>query len=82
MGINIPRLPVRTIIFLGAPHKGLNIVALETLVKGKPSRKLIAELEAGSPTLTDLNDRFKNIARDVDILTFYETQPTRTAVEV
>lgn len=48
------RLPVRSIIFLGAPHKGLHTKALETLVKSKPTEDMIRELRAESPTLTDL----------------------------
>jgi hypothetical protein len=70
------------IIFLGAPHRGLNVTALKTLVKGEPSEKLIDELRPDSGTLTDLNRGFVHIAGDIEILTCYETRPTKTAILV
>ena len=82
MGIARSRLPVRAFIFLGAPHRGLNVTALQTLVKGEPPSKLIAELEADSATLTDLNQGFAHVAKDIDILTCYETRSTKTAINV
>jgi hypothetical protein len=73
---------VRAIVFLATPHRGLNIAALQTLVKGTATEQLILELRAESRTLTDINQRFAFIARDIDILTCYETQPTKTAILV
>ena len=75
-------LPVPLIIFLAAPHKGLQTNALETLVKSKPTEDLIRELKPGSPTLTDLNRRFAIVAKDIEILTCYELYPTKTAIQV
>lgn len=69
-------------IFLAAPHRGLNVTALKTLVKGEPSERLIEELRAESATLTDLNRGFAYIAKDIEILTCYETKPTKTAINV
>lgn len=54
--------------------------ALRTLVKDEPPRHLIDELAPGSPTLEDLNERFINIAQDLDILTCFETRKTKTVV--
>ena len=76
------RLPVRSIIFLGAPHKGLEIRALETLVKTQPGEDIVRELKAESPTLTELNDKFRYVAKNIDILTCYEMAPTKTAIQV
>ena len=76
------RLPVRSIIFLGAPHKGLETTALETLVKSQATEDIIRELKSESPTLTELNDKFRHVAKDIDILTCYELSPTKTAIEV
>ena len=73
---------MRSIIFLGAPHKGLETTALETLVKSKATEDMIRELKSESPTLTELNDKFRHVAKDVDILTCYELSPTKTAIEV
>lgn len=82
VGIYSSRLPVRSIIFLGAPHKGLETTALETLVKSQASEDMIRELKSESPTLTELNDKFRHVAKDIDILTCYELSPTKTAIEM
>lgn len=82
VGIYSSRLPVRSIIFMGAPHKGLETTALETLVKSQPTEDIIRELRSESPTLTELNDKFRHVAKDIDILTCYELGLTKTAIEV
>ena len=76
------RLPVRRIVFLGAPHRGLDIKALRSLVKGEVTEPMILELQANSPTLRALNQSFAQVAQDVDILTCYENKPTKTAINV
>ena len=76
------RIPVREIIFLAAPHRGLNIKALQTLVKGEATEQMVLELKPESPTLAWLNQGFIRFARDIDILTCYETKPTKTAINV
>lgn len=82
MGVYSSRLPVRSIIFFGAPHKGLEITALETLVKSQVTEDMIRELRSESPTLTELNDKFRHVAKDIDILTCYELSRTKTVIEV
>ncbi|KAK8244691.1 hypothetical protein HDK90DRAFT_166251 [Phyllosticta capitalensis] len=72
------RLPVRAILFLAAPHKGINVEALETLVNGRPSQMMIAELRTGSPTLLDLNAKFAEVAYGIEIHSFFETMETPT----
>lgn len=73
---------MRSIIFLASPHKGLDTAALMTLVESKPTEDMIRELKAESPTLTELNDKFRFVAQDIDIVTCYELKPTKTAIEV
>ncbi|KFY05771.1 hypothetical protein V492_08307 [Pseudogymnoascus sp. VKM F-4246] len=75
------RLPVRAVIFFGAPHNGLEVTALETLVKGRPTQTLISELKPESPTLTGLAERFRYVAGDVTIHTYYESRPTFTVAK-
>lgn len=76
-------LPVRTIIFLAAPHQGLSIEALQTLVMGQATELMINEFKAGSPTLRELINRFRDIVEDnIDLLTCYEQKPTKTVVKV
>ena len=76
------RLPVCAIIFFGAPHRGLQTTALETLVKSQPTEDMLRELRARSPTLNELNDKFRFVANNIDILTCFELWQTKTAVEV
>jgi hypothetical protein len=59
----------------------MNVDALRTLVKDEPSQELVYELRKGSPTLDDLNERFGKVAQDIDILTCFETQRTKTVVK-
>jgi hypothetical protein len=73
---------VRHIIFLAAPHRGLNITALQTLVKGEATQELVGELREGSPTLNNMNQKFIHVARDIDILTCYENKKTKTLIHV
>ena len=73
---------MRSIIFLGAPHKGLHTTALETLVESQPTEDILRELRAESPTLTELNNKFRHVAKDSNILICYELCPTKTAIKV
>ncbi|KAF9875383.1 hypothetical protein CkaCkLH20_07203 [Colletotrichum karsti] len=80
-GIHGARLPVRAIVFLAAPHRGLDVQALQSLVKQTPSKQLVSELERNSPTLRDLNSRFRRFGDEIDILTCYEMKQTKTVME-
>ncbi|KAI9717832.1 MAG: hypothetical protein M1828_007071 [Chrysothrix sp. TS-e1954] len=68
--------PVASVVFIGAPHRGLEVTALQSLVKGTPSEDLVGELKRHSPTLTRLNDTFKNLDGEFNILTVYEMRDT------
>ncbi|KAI0874542.1 hypothetical protein GGS24DRAFT_336579 [Hypoxylon argillaceum] len=72
------RLPVRCIIFLAAPHRGMDVTALQNVVKNSPPEQLVEELRPESETLKLLNEGFSRTAQDIDILTCYETRPTKT----
>lgn len=76
------RLPVRLIIFFEAPHQGLGTRALQRIVRSEPSKDLIEELRPESPTLTDLNERFIHVSKDISILRLYELEKTHTLVKV
>ncbi|KAL8856323.1 MAG: hypothetical protein Q9178_007087 [Gyalolechia marmorata] len=76
------RLPVSSLIFFGAPHRGLETSALQTIVKSQPLEELVQELQTSSPTLRELNDKFRHVVGDISILTCYETVPTKTAIKV
>ena len=68
--------PVICLVFIGAPHRGLEVASLQTLVKGRPSEELVRELKRHSPTLTRQNADFKNLYGDFNILTIYEMKDT------
>lgn len=74
-------LPIRTLLFFGAPHNGLETEALASLVKGQPTATLIYELKHDSPTLDSLARRFKYYAENLSIHSYYESRPTKTVVE-
>lgn len=82
LGATSEPFPVRCVVFLGAPHRGLHIDALETLVKSKPTEDIIRELKAESPTLTYLNINFCNVVSDVQIVSVYEKQLTPTVIQL
>ncbi|KAI9704499.1 MAG: hypothetical protein M1820_005573 [Bogoriella megaspora] len=71
-------LDVGAIVFMGAPHRGLEINALRTMVKGQPSEALVAELERESPTITNLSSCFRQVVKNTPILTLYEMHLTPT----
>lgn len=68
--------------FIGAPHKGLQTTALETLAKSEPPEDMIRELEAESPSLADSNDKVQYIAEEINILTCYKFCKTKIATKV
>ncbi|CAD6579932.1 MAG: hypothetical protein ASARMPRED_009298 [Alectoria sarmentosa] len=74
-------LPVHSLIFLGAPHRGLETTALKALVEGTASANMIRDLEEGSNTLAMLDDDFKKYHQEssIHILSFYELYKTPTA---
>ena len=69
---------VKAVIFFGAPHRGLNITAMQSIMNGTPSAELIRELDRQSPTIHRLNDGFRHLCEGLDILTIYEKKPTAT----
>ena len=69
---------VKAAIFFGAPHRGLNITAMQSIMNGTPSAELIRELGWQSPTIQRLNSQFPRSCADLDILAIYEKKPTAT----
>jgi hypothetical protein len=69
---------VRLVVFLAAPHRGMEIEALLTVIKDKPPQQLINELRRNSAILRELDRSFIDAAEHIKILTVYETQETPT----
>ncbi|KAI1772813.1 hypothetical protein F4818DRAFT_423988 [Hypoxylon cercidicola] len=71
---------ISAIIFLSTPHRGthlaetLNRILQSTMISN--SKLYISELAKNSITLQRLNEQFRHIAPRLDIVSFYETQPT------
>jgi hypothetical protein len=77
---NRTRLPIKLLIFLAAPHRGMDIEALKTMIKSDPPQQLVNEIGPESPTLKDMHDRFRRVSVHMQILSVYETLKTPTVV--
>ncbi|KAI0392005.1 hypothetical protein F5Y17DRAFT_467858 [Xylariaceae sp. FL0594] len=76
---------VSAITFLATPHRGTNLAQtlnriLDTTVLTN-SKQYVADLVKNSPTLQKLNEQFRHIAPRLDIVSFYETQPTSIGIK-
>lgn len=71
---------VTAITFLATPHRGsdfaktLNRILQSTLLS--TPKQYITDLSKNSFTLQKLNEQFRHIAPRLNIISFYETQPT------
>jgi len=71
---------ISAIIFLATPHRGTNLAEIlnrilqSTLLSN--SKHYVSELAKNSFTLQKLNEQFRHIAPRLDIVSFYETQPS------
>ncbi|OHF02107.1 NACHT and WD domain-containing protein [Colletotrichum orchidophilum] len=71
---------ISSIVFLSTPHRGTNLAGILNKVLqvsfGASSRPFITELVAGSSMLEKVNENFRQVARKLQIVSFYETRPT------
>ncbi|KAI1661234.1 hypothetical protein F4813DRAFT_385767 [Daldinia decipiens] len=71
---------ISAITFLATPHRGthlaetLNRILQTAMITN--SKQYISDLAKNSFTLQKLNEQFRHIAPRLDIVSFYETQPT------
>ncbi|KAI2466515.1 hypothetical protein F4781DRAFT_434287 [Annulohypoxylon bovei var. microspora] len=71
---------ISAIVFLSTPHRGthlaqtLNRILQSTMVTNP--KHYVSELVKNSLTLQKLNEQFRHLAPRLDIISFYETQPT------
>ncbi|KAL5589388.1 hypothetical protein FOVSG1_011255 [Fusarium oxysporum f. sp. vasinfectum] len=68
--------------FFGVPHRGLAVECLVPLVKDNPNRALLESLNKNSSLLEHLQNEFGKIskARNLSVVSFYETEKSPTAV--
>ncbi|KAL8848384.1 MAG: hypothetical protein Q9221_006583 [Calogaya cf. arnoldii] len=69
------------VLFLSTPHRGTNLAELlnrilAVSVFNHSPKQYIAELRQNSPALQDINEQFRNIAPQLHLFSFYETQQT------
>ncbi|SPN96677.1 uncharacterized protein DNG_00198 [Cephalotrichum gorgonifer] len=71
---------IRSIIFLGTPHRGSNLAGILNKVLSATATKkpFVPSLKRGSSELVDINDAFRNIQTPLRLWSFYETLPTKT----
>ncbi|KAK3997916.1 hypothetical protein QBC44DRAFT_392249 [Cladorrhinum sp. PSN332] len=71
---------ITSVIFLSTPHRGTNLAEILNRILRVSfvtnPMKFIAELAAGSQTLQRLNEQFRHVAPNLQIISFYETRPT------
>lgn len=69
-------------MFFGVPHLGLAVQCLLPLVKEYPNRALLESLGKNSDVLQRLQRDFSNVVGSRPVVAFYETEKSRTALEV
>jgi hypothetical protein len=72
---------ISAIMFLATPHRGSELAEILnrilTISVFNSPKEYISELGTkGSHTIRNMNDQFRHIAPNLDIYSFYETQPT------
>ncbi|KAM0450829.1 hypothetical protein ACHAPV_004140 [Trichoderma viride] len=66
------------IFFLGTPHHGSDLAGIleNMLIAVWGKKPFVTDLKSGSSTLAMIRDRFRHVAIDLALWTFYETLPT------
>ncbi|KAI0151725.1 hypothetical protein GGR57DRAFT_171175 [Xylariaceae sp. FL1272] len=76
---------VCAITFIATPHRGTNLAQTLNRILDSTmlsnSKQYVADLVKNSPTLQKLNEQFRHVAPRLDIVSFYETQPTSIGIK-
>lgn len=71
---------VSAIIFLATPHRGTGLAEILNRILQysaiSNSKQYVSDLAKNSFALQKLNEQFRHFAPRLDIVSFYETQPT------
>ncbi|KAH6678875.1 NACHT and WD domain-containing protein, partial [Plectosphaerella plurivora] len=72
---------IQSMFFLGTPHRGSDLaLILENILTMAWGRKpFVKDLLPNSTTLTEINDAFRHCAPNLNLWSFYETQPIKTS---
>jgi hypothetical protein len=74
-----------SMIFFGIPHKGLVVEDIQQMLAGDgkhPREKLLQQISSKPGLLVHQLADFKNLIRDREVVSFYETEQTRRLVLV
>ena len=71
---------ISAMVFLATPHRGSAFAAmLNNILKASPggsAKTYVAELERRSGSLQDINEHFRNICGNIQLVSFHETLRT------
>ena len=71
---------IRSIVFLATPHKGSQYAdMLNNILKAIPhssAKQYVTDIAQNSGALQEINEQFRNICGNLDLISFYETQRT------
>lgn len=77
---------ISAITFLSTSHRGTNLAGLLNRILQSTgisnSKQYISKLANNSFTVQKLNKQFRHIAPKLDIVSFYETEPTSIGVKI
>jgi hypothetical protein len=77
---------IHAMLFLATPHRGsayadfLNSVLRTT--PGLSAKIYLSELEKASPSLQDINEQFRTVCGDIELVSLYENRKTNIALGV
>ena len=67
-------------LFLGTPHRGSTFAdTLNNILRTTPglsAKSYVSELEKSSGALQDINEQYRTVCGDVELVSLYETQKT------
>lgn len=75
---------VCSIVFLATPHRGSSLAdTLNKLlsISLQAPKQYVNDLQKNSARIVDINDQFRFFAEKVDIVSFFETQPTSMGIK-
>ena len=77
---------ISAMVFLATPHRGSAFAAtLNNILKASPggsAKTYVAELERQSGSLQDINEHFRNICGDLQLVSFHETLKTNVGAGI
>ena len=70
---------IYSVVFFGAPHRGLRTQEIKVLVEGQPTEELVGDLHPESTLLRSMNEAFPELSKNIKIISCVELKQTPTA---